>query len=368
MLDIIQQVGTTTESPGVLFELGRVLGVLFVSFVIAMVFTPILSKFLIKYNLGKKIRQDGSTPVFTKLHLHKAGTPTMGGIVIWGTALFVIAIFFIISKIFADEVITISQVDIPLKDLNFLNRAETYVPIGALMAAAFIGLADDFLDTFHIKGGLKVSTRLFFYTLVAGIIAWWFSFKLGFDSVAVPFLGDVFIGVVGYFILVVLIIVASSFSVNEADGLDGLAGGVVATSLISLGIIAFIQGDNTDLTVFIAALIGGLLAFLWFNVPPARFFMGDTGSMSLGVTIGVVALLTNTAFVLPIIAFVLVLESASVLVQMVSKKVFKKKIFRSTPIHHHFQALGWTEPNIVMRFWIISAVAGGLGLVIAFTL
>lgn len=349
------------------FEMGRVLGVLSLAFLLAMVITPFVSRFLVSHNLGKRIRQDGSTPVFTKLHLHKAGTPTMGGVVIWGTALLVIGLCTAVAHLFPDTVISISQIDVPLKDLNFLSRSETYVPLGALLAAALVGLADDFLDVFSTRGGFKVPSRLFFYSVIALLIAWWFAFKLDFESVAVPFLGDVFIGTIGYFILVVFVIIASSFSVNEADGLDGLASGVVATTLISLGVIAFVQ-DKFDLAVFIAVITGGLLAFLWFNVPPARFFMGDTGSMSLGVTIGIVALITNTAFVLPVIAFILVMESSSVLLQLVSKKAFKRKLFRSTPIHHHFQALGWTEPNIVMRFWIVSAICGGMGLILALTL
>lgn len=350
-----------------IFELGRVLGVLSLAFIFAILFTPFLSRFLLRNKLGKKIRNDGSTPIFTKLHIYKQGTPTMGGIIIWGTTIFIIAFLSIISYIFSDVVITISQIDVAIKDLNFLSRSETYVPLGALMAAALIGLADDFLDTFNIKGGFKVKHRLFLYFLLSVLVAWWFTFKLEYDSIAMPFLGDVFIGSILYFLFAVFVLIATSFSVNETDGLDGLASGVVATSFISFGVIAFLQ-DHFDLTVFIATMTGALLAFLWFNVPPARFFMGDTGSMSLGIILGIIALLTNTAFVLPIIAFVLVMESASVIIQVTSKKFFKKKIFHSTPIHHHFQAIGWTEPNIVMRFWIISSIFGGMGLIVALTL
>ena len=255
------------------FEMGRILGVLSLAFIVAMIITPFLSRFLVSHNLGKKIRQDGSTPVFTKLHMHKAGTPTMGGVVIWGTAIFMIALFTAVAHLFPETVISISQIDVPLKDLNFLSRAETYVPLGALLAAALVGLADDFLDVFSLKGGFRVYSRLFFYTIIAIVIAWWFAFKLDFISVAVPFIGDVFIGTIGYFALVVIVIVASSFSVNEADGLDGLASGVVATILFTLGVIAFVQ-DKFDLTAFIAVVMGGLLAFLWFNVPPATVFYG----------------------------------------------------------------------------------------------
>ena len=164
--------------------------------------------------------------------------------------------------------------------------------------------------------------------------------------------------------LFLFVIVATSFSVNETDGLDGLAGGVLLTSFATYSAISFIQG-RYQLATFCAVIAGALLAFLWFNIHPARFMMGDTGSMSLGVTLGVVALLTNTVWVLPIIGFILVIESASVLLQLASKKLrHGKKIFISTPIHHHFEAIGWTEPKIVMRFWIISAVMAVMGFVL----
>jgi phospho-N-acetylmuramoyl-pentapeptide-transferase len=166
-----------------------------------------------------------------------------------------------------------------------------------------------------------------------------------------------------YIPLFIFVIVATSFSVNETDGLDGLAGGTLLFSFTAYAAIAYIQG-KTDLAAFCVVIVGALLSFLWFNINPARFFMGDTGAMSLGVTLGVVAMLTNTVIILPIIGFIFVLESASVLIQITSKKIRKKKVFLSAPIHHHFEALGWSEPRIVMRFWIISAVTSILGLIL----
>lgn len=349
-----------------IFELGRIFGFVFVSFVVAMLITPFVARILYTYKLGKHIRQDGSTPVFTKLHLHKAGTPTMGGILIWGTVLILLVISSAIATIFNETVIHISKITIPLSDLSFLSRAETYVPLGALFAAAFIGIADDLMDVFQIRGGLRLRHRLFLYTTLAAFVAWWFTFKLDFNSIALPFVGDAFIGL-WYFPFVVLVLVATSFSVNETDGLDGLAGGVLATSFVSFGVLAFIQG-RFELAALVAIITGALLAFLWFNVHPARFFMGDTGAMSLGMTLGIVALLTNAALALPIIGFVLVLESASVLIQVASKKILKRKVFRSAPLHHHFQAIGWPESKVVMRMWIVSGVSAGAGLVLALTL
>lgn len=198
------------------------------------------------------------------------------------------------------------------------------------------------------------------YTIIALAGAWWFYFKLGWDELHLPFLGNLSIGY-WYLPFFVVVIVATSFSVNLIDGLDGLAGGTLLSALAAFSAIAFIQGKY-DLAAFCAVLIGGLLAFLWFNITPARFFMGDTGAMSLGVVLGIVAMLTNTALYLPVIGFLFVVEALSVLIQVASKKLWGKKVFISAPIHHHFEAIGWSEPKIVMRFWVISWVTAGIGL------
>jgi len=157
----------------------------------------------------------------------------------------------------------------------------------------------------------------------------------------------------------------TSFSANETDGLDGLLGGVALFAFVALTTVAFVL-HRYDLAVFGGAMIGSLLAFLWFNIYPARFFMGDTGSMSLGITIGTIAMLTHTELFLPFFVIILVLESFSVIIQLLSKKLRGKKIFYSTPLHHHFEALGWPESQITMRFWIISAMFTFLGLALFF--
>jgi phospho-N-acetylmuramoyl-pentapeptide-transferase len=163
----------------------------------------------------------------------------------------------------------------------------------------------------------------------------------------------------------VAVIVATSFSVNQTDGLDGLAGGTLATAFASYAIIALMQG-RFDLAAFCAVIVGTILAFLWFNIYPARFIMGDTGAMSLGVTLGVVAMLTNSAFLLPIIGCVFVAESLTTFIQIGSKKLFKRKVFLIAPIHHHFEAKGWPEPKVVMRFWVLGWMGAGIGLALAF--
>lgn len=327
------------------------------SFCAAFALTPILTHFLYKYKLGKQIRTSEEAPIVSQLHAKKSGTPTMGGILIWMTVLIVVVTFFVLSRIFPGS--TISQ-------FNFLTRAETLLPLGALLASALVGLVDDVFNVKKIgtsSGGLRVRHRLIIYSGIAIVGAWWFFVKLNWTTIHLPFVGNFDIGW-WYIPVFVFTIIATSFSVNESDGLDGLAGGILLVGFAAFCVIAFLQG-KLFLATFCGVIIGALLAFLWYNITPARFFMGDTGAMSLGVTLGIVAMLTNSVFLLPIIGFLLVLESLSVIVQIISKKVFKRRIFLSTPLHHHFEAIGWAESKIVMRFWIIAAVAATLGLVIA---
>lgn len=327
------------------------------AFIFAVLMTPTLTHFLYKYKLGKKIRNGGLTPIFSELHAHKEGTPTMGGILIWGTTLIFILASSFLANIFPNSIFV---------HLNFLSRSETLLPLGALIASAIIGLFDDWLDVkgYGSKGGggLKLRHRLVIYTIIALIGALWFYFKLDWTVFHVPFFGNFEIGA-WYIPLFIFIIVATSFSVNETDGLDGLAGGTLLMAFTAYGVIAFALG-RFELATFCGVIIGALLAFLWFNIPPARFYMGDTGAMSLGVTLGIIAMLTNSALLLIFIGLIFLIESLSVIVQTISKKLRGKKIFLSSPIHHHFQALGWPEAKVVMRFWVISALGVAIGLMI----
>lgn len=339
------------------FYLIKVLFFAAISFIVAAAATPLLTHFLYKYKLGKKIRNSGTTPVFSELHAHKEGTPTMGGILIWGSVLLLISIFSILPQIFPNEI---------LKHLNFLSRSETLLPLAALIISALIGLFDDWLDV-RSKGvlgggGLKLRHRILIYTLIAIVGALWFYFKLDWTVFHIPFFGSFEIGA-WYIPLFILVIVATSFSVNETDGLDGLAGGTLLIAFMAFTVIAFALG-RYDLATFCGAIIGALLAFLWFNIPPARFYMGDTGSMSLGVTLGIIAMLTNSALLLLFIGCIFIIESLSVIIQVLSKRFRGKKVFLSAPIHHHFQAVGWPESKIVMRFWIVAGIGTVLGLMI----
>lgn len=338
-------------------QIVRIIFLATLAFSFSFLLTPLLTNFLYKYKLGKKIRNNGKTPIFSLLHAHKEGTPTMGGILIWFTVLCFALFFYFMSLWFPNSW---------LAEFNFLSRPETLLPLGVLISSALIGLVDDWLDVRGLGtkggGGLKLRHRLLVYFFIALVAALWFYYKLDWTVFHLPFLGSFEIGW-WYIPVFIFIIVATSFSVNETDGLDGLAGGTLMIAYGSFGLIAFILG-RYDLAVFCGVIIGALLSFLWFNIPPARFYLGDTGSMSLGVTLGVIAMLTNSAILLIPIGFIFLIESLSVIIQVISKKIFAKKVFRSAPIHHHFQALGWSEAKIVMRFWLVAAVSSALGLMI----
>lgn len=346
----------TFEDPELVFRVARIVGIATLAFLVAIGLTPWLTHYLYKYRFGKSIRDTGSTPVYSALHKKKSGTPVGGGIIIW-LSVFLLAIFFwLLNNLLWSDF---------TESLNFLTRSQTLLPLGALVASAIVGLCDDYLNVRKIGpsgGGLNMLQRLVLYTAVAAFGAYWFYFKLEWSLLHVPGVGDFEIGW-WYIPVFMFVIIASAFSVNEADGLDGLAGGILLFCFGAYTALSFAIGWN-ELAMFCAAIVGGLLAFLWFNVHPARFFMGDTGAMSLGTTLGIIAMLTNSALVLPIIALPLVIESLSVIIQVTSKKIWGRKVFLSAPIHHHFEALGWPETKVTMRFWIISAVSAGIGLVI----
>ncbi|MEK7125099.1 MAG: phospho-N-acetylmuramoyl-pentapeptide-transferase [Patescibacteria group bacterium] len=340
-----------------IFNVVRIFVVAAVAFFLNLILTHFWTKILFKhFSAGKKVEREketfwGETPIFNQLHRKKEGTPTMGGLPIWVTVT-VLTIFFSLLA---------STVDGFWSRVNFLSRSQTLLPLGFLVIAGLVGMVDDAFGILKHRG-LRMSQRLLLYTLVAGAGAWWFYYKLEWDFITVPFLGDYTVGW-WYIPFFVFLMVASAFSANETDGLDGLVGGVFLTIFAALGAIAFDQG-KMDLVAFIAAIIGALIAFLWFNIYPAKFFMGDTGVMALGFMVGVIAALTNTPLLLPVIAFIFLVESASVIIQTISKKLRGKKVFLSAPIHHHFEALGWPETQITMRFWMINALGALIGLII----
>ncbi|MDO8513130.1 MAG: phospho-N-acetylmuramoyl-pentapeptide-transferase [bacterium] len=324
-----------------------------VSFIVAMVWTPFLTNFLYKNRFGKKIRDTGfdnnRAPIFYSLHKGKENTPVMGGLLIWVTVA-VLAFWF--SR---------------YPQTSYLSRSATWLPLAALIGSGVIGAIDDIFNIKGIgphRGGLKFGIRLLLYLLIACFAAWWFYSKLGWSEIHVPAIGDFNIGL-WYVPLFIGVLIFTAFSSNQTDGLDGLAGGIFATSFASYALIALMIG-NVSLAIFCGTIMGALLAFLWFNIYPARFFMGDTGVMALGMTLGIVAFLTNTVVVLPLIGFVFYAEGITTIIQIASKKLrHGKKVFLSAPIHHHFEALGWPETKVTMRFWIISWIAAVVGVAVA---
>ena len=317
-------------------------------FLFSMVLTPIYTYFAYKYKFWKKQKKttvDGEAlPVMTKLHAHKFKHvfPTMAGLI------GVIAIT-IVTWIFN------------------LDRGQTWLPLAGFLGGAVVGVIDDLINIFGSgrgAAGLRGPVKFFLITLVGVILGWFFAAKLGWTQIMVPFVGDIEIGVVGMIIVFAFAVVATSNAVNITDGLDGLSGGLAMLAYIAFGIIALLQG-NILLFGFCMTVVGWLLSYIWFNVPPARFMMGDTGSFALGAGLGVVAMMTDSFLLLPIIGLMFVIETSSSLIQLASKKFFKKKIFISAPLHHHLEAKGWGEAKIVMRFWILAGVSAILGVFIA---
>ena len=247
------------------------------------------------------------------------------------------------------------------------NRAETWLPLAGFLGGALVGFVDDLINVFGTgKGaaGLRAPVKFFMITMVGLGLGWFFVYKLGWSSIHIPFYGDFNWGSALMILVFAFAVVSTSNAVNISDGLDGLAGGLMMIAYGAFGVIALFRGQ-VQLFAFCMTVVGWLLSYVWFNVPPARFMMGDVGSFALGAGLGVVSMMTNSFFLLPIIGFLLVLEAGSSLIQMLSKKIFHKKIFLSAPIHHHLEAEGWGEAKIVMRFWIIAGVFAIIGIFIA---
>ena len=318
------------------------------SFLVSMVLTPLYTSAAFSGKWWKKQRSTAVTgekaTVYQKLHAakHARHIPTMAGMI------------FILSTI----IVTIA---------GNLSRSETWLPLAAMAGAGLIGLFDDIIN---IKGlangiaGMRAKVKSLLLLAVSLIGGWWFFVKLGVTAVNVPFVGNWHIGwlIVPLFILVVF---ATANAVNITDGLDGLAGGLAVSAFSAYALIAFIE-QKYGVAGFCMTIVGALLSYTWFNIYPARFFMGDVGSFALGTALGVVALLTDTVFLLPIIGLVFVIETGSVVLQIASKKLRAgKKIFLSSPIHHHFEAIGWPSYKVTMRYWIISIICAIMGMTIA---
>ena len=302
---------------------------------------------------------DGGTPIFNELHKDRdTRVPRMGGLVIVGAVLITVSVFWLISFLTSGG---------PSGGLDFLSRAQTWLPLAAFVAGAMIGCIDDLLTIgLSRRGaasrGLALRYRFTWAFLCASFAAYWFYYKLGFDSVFVPFYGDYVLGIL--FIPFFIMVFIALFGTSNIDGLDGLSGGIMAIIFSSYGFISYLQGQG-DISTLCFVIVGGILAFLWFNIPPARFYMTEVGYNALSFTLVIIAFLTDTVLLLPLIAVCLFITEVTTILQVLSKKIRKKKIFLSAPIHHHFEAIGWPAHQVVMRYWIVSLVGAVLGTVIA---
>ncbi|MBU2540016.1 hypothetical protein KJ786_02550 [Patescibacteria group bacterium] len=342
------------------------------SLILALIWCPVLTRYLYKHKLWKKEARSKAisgeeAPVFNSLHKDREVTvPRFGGLLIWVTAVLIIFIFYVVSLFFDG---------FWLGQFNFLSRGQTWLPLFTLVVASIVGLVDDILVVFgssikifgkkilefkgnYIGGGISFKRRLIIVILIGLIGGLWFYYKLGWSAIYIPLIGYITIGF--WYVPLFIVVMLACWSGGVIDGLDGLAGGAFISIFGAFTIIALFQG-KTDLACFCAVIFGSLLAFLWFNIPPARFYMGETGILGLTTTIAVIAFLTDSIIVLPIIAGLLVLESGSVIIQLLSKKIRKKKIFLCSPLHHHFEAIGWPSYKVTMRFWIIGIVLAIIG-------
>jgi phospho-N-acetylmuramoyl-pentapeptide-transferase len=326
-------------------EVLRIFALSLFSFSIAMFLTPLYTRVAYKYKFWKRRRTTATTgealTVINKLSTRKRDVPTMAGII------FVIAI--------------------SLTTLLFnLSRKQTWLPLAALLGGAFVGFVDDIINVRGKGGGvagLRAPIKFAMMTAVAALGAWFFYYKLGYTSIHLPVGGDLTLGWI-MIPLFILAVVSTGNAVNISDGLDGLAGGLLISAYTAFGVIAFLQG-NYGIAAFCMTVSGAMLSYVWFNIPPARFFMGDIGSFSLGAALGVIAMLTDTLFLLPIIGLLLVVEAGSSLLQISSKKIFHRKIFIAAPLHHHLEATGWPKTKVTMRFWIIGEVCACIGIMLA---
>jgi phospho-N-acetylmuramoyl-pentapeptide-transferase len=305
---------------------------LLLSFALVVILMPPYIRLLRFAGMGKQIREEGP-----ESHFVKEGTPTMGGLLVIG----VVVVLFLLLRTPEGGVIA---------------------PLAALASVGVLGAFDDYLNA-RTGEGIKARQKMLWLVVVAAVAAFQIQQTYNLQGFRVPFVGDVFIDPKLYVLFAAVAIVASSNGVNITDGLDGLAGGTLVFAFVAFMLIALLNEPNQPNIAFLCALIiGALLGFLWFNVHPAQIIMGDSGSLSLGATLAVIALITGQILVLPLIGLIFVVETGSVIIQVLYFKLTHgKRIFRMSPIHHHFELGGWDEEKITLRFWIVAILSGLLG-------
>ncbi len=333
-----------------------------VAFLLGLLITPFATHFFYKYKMWKKYSRNTNGVIvdFQKIHNEKEElkTPRVGGIIITISVLLTTIAFYFISILFPSAT---------TEKMNFFSRNQTLIPFFTLLVGSLLGFGDDLIQIYGTGKFARDSKqarkwKVVLIVFIAFLISLWFFYKLGLKGIHIPFGGDLYLGIliIPFFIIVTL----STFSGGVIDGLDGLAGGVLASIFGAYSVIAF-ENNQINLAAFSGVITGAILAFLWFNIPPARFYMGETGIMGLTVTLAVLAMLTDSVLVLPVVALPLVITSGSVILQTFSKKWRNgRRLFKLTPIHHHFEALGWPSYKVTMRFWIFSVVFAIIGIIL----
>ncbi|HWH07452.1 MAG TPA: hypothetical protein VNU47_02945 [Candidatus Paceibacterota bacterium] len=349
-----------------LFDAARVLIPFIIAFAIGIASAPVLTHYLYKHKAWKKkggkhkgMGDGNGTPLFNKLHEEReVNVPRMGGILIWSTVSLTALLLLVLGTIFESSFL----------ELNLVDRSQTWIPLVALLIGGLVGLIDDVLEVTQSRGGLSLPKRLVVVALFGLFAGWWFYAKLGIAAVGVPFLGAIPLGI--FFIPFFMFVALALYASGVIDGIDGLAGGVFAIIFMAYAGIAFAQ-DQIALSAFAATVGGALLAFVWFNIPPARFYLSETGTMALTMALAVTAFSADVlgegvgVSVLPVIAFPLAATVATNVLQVASKKLFKRKLFKVAPIHHHFEMLGWPAYKVTMRYWVVTIIAGIFGVALA---
>jgi phospho-N-acetylmuramoyl-pentapeptide-transferase len=305
---------------------------LLLAFALIVILMPPYIRLLQAAGFGKRIREEGP-----ESHYIKEGTPTMGGLLV---VLVVLGIYFFLRQ----------------------PDAATFAPLAALAGVGALGAFDDYLNA-RTGEGIRARQKLIWLTVVSFVAAWQIQQTYDITAIAVPFVGAVSIDPALYVLFGAFAIVAASNGVNLTDGLDGLSGGTVAIAFVAYMLIALLNvPTQANLALLCALIVGALLGFLWFNVHPAQIFIGDSGALSLGATLAVTALITGQILVLPLIGIIFVIETMSVIIQVTYFRLTGgKRLFRFTPLHHHFELGGWDEEKITIRFWIIGILAALLG-------
>ena len=350
------------------FNVIKIFSLFAFSTILSMVLVPYVVKLLYGLKFWKKeartktITDEDANIVYNLHKDREMSVPRGGGLMVWITVFLVIVFFWLAS--FLDHYWWLER-------MNFLSRSQTWLPLFTLIVASIVGFIDDAFQVFgkgkYVGGGMTFTRRMLIVALIGLIGGWWFYSKLHWDTIHIPLMFDFPGGIdvlIGFwYIPLFIIVMLASWAGGVIDGLDGLAGGVFVSIFGAFTVIAFSQG-KIELASFCAVIAGSLFAFLWFNIPPAKFYMGETGILGLTSTMAVVSFLTDSVAVLPIIAGLLVIEVGSILIQLFSKRFLNKKVFIATPIHHDFEARGWTPCEITMRFWVIGVIFAIIGVAI----